>query len=390
MTKPHPPFSGSPAPSPAPQHLRVGITLHLREGFQSIWENGIFQNCAFLTQLFNRSPVVAEAVLVVNNPQPPTPSDALMLHDAGLRIIGTDEALQTLDVIIEMSAQLSEDWAKAFRLRGGRYAWMRVGNDYVIDIERAMFNLPHAGLCNDKVYDAIWTLPEYLNSCADYFAITTRAPVRIVPHLWTPYFFDKGIATLSPGVQFGYRPGRPRWRVCCFEPNVSMVKTGIIPLLGCEEAYRAQPAFLEKVNMCNTMHLKEQPVYLHMASTLDVVQHGLASFEARFAVYEFMALHGDCVISHHWENGQNYLYYEALYGDYPLVHNSTFIRDHGYYYPEFDTQAAGKALLKAHAEHDLSLPAHRAHTRELLRDLDISNPVNVDAYTQELLRLYAN
>lgn len=390
MNLPSPTSSARPAPTAPPQRLHVGITLHLREGFQSIWENGIFQNCAFLVQLFKQSPAVAEAVLVVNRPQPPQPNEALLLQDAGLRIIGTDEALQTLDVIVEMSAQLSEDWVRAFRARGGRYAWMRVGNDYVIDIERAMFNLPHAGLCNDKIYDAIWTLPEYLNSCSDYFAITTRAPVRIVPHLWTPYFFDKGIATLAPGVRFGYQPGRTRWRVCCFEPNVSMVKTGIVPLLGCEEAYRARPAFLDALRMCNTLHLKDHPTYLHMASTLDVVQHGLASFEARFAVYEFLALHGDCVISHHWENGQNYLYYEALYGDYPLIHNSSFIRDHGYYYPAFDTQAAGQALLKAHAEHDLSLPAHRAQTRELLRALDVCNPDNVACYTQELLRLWAS
>lgn len=386
MNTPH----ASPTRHSAPpsRRLRVGITLHLREGFQSIWENGIFQNCAFLAQLFQQSTAVSEAVLVVNQPHATQPADALMLQDAGLRIIGTEEAMQTVDVMIEMSAQLNEAWVQAFRERGGRYAWMRVGNDYVIDIERAMFNLPHAGLCNDKVYDAIWTLPEYVNSCSDYFAITTRAPVRIVPHLWTPYFFDKGIATLASGVRFGYQPGRSRWRVCCFEPNVSMVKTGVVPLLGCEEAYRSRPAFLEKLLMCNTLHLKEHPAYLHMATHLDVVQHGLASFEARFAVYEFMALHGDCVISHHWENGQNYLYYEALYGDYPLIHNSTFIRDHGYYYPDFDTQAAGQALLKAHAEHDLSLPAHRAHTRTLLHTLDVANPANIDLYTQELLRLY--
>ena len=65
----------------------------------------------------------------------------------------------------------------------------------------------------------------------------------------------------------------------------------------------------------------------HFARALDIVNHGMATFEGRFAIYEYMAHYGDGIVSHHWENGQNYLYYEALYGGYPLIHNSEFIRD---------------------------------------------------------------
>ena len=44
-----------PLSHPLPQRkLRVGVTLYVRSGQQSIWENGIFQNCAFLVQLFNQ------------------------------------------------------------------------------------------------------------------------------------------------------------------------------------------------------------------------------------------------------------------------------------------------------------------------------------------------
>lgn len=366
--------------------LRVGVTLHLREGQQSIWENGIFQNCAFLVQLLNRSPAVKRAVLVNGGDQFADP-DGMMLRGTGLTVMGLTEALQTLDVVIEMSSLLPDEWVRQFRARGGRYAWMRVGNDYVIDIERAMFDRPSGALLGDKQYDAVWTLPEYERSCVDYFAVSARAPVRILPHLWTPHFFERGIATLPAGASFGYQPGRPRWRVCSFEPNVCMVKTSFIPMLVAEEAYRAEPGFLDTLRVLNTLHMKEQPHFLHFARTLDVVNHGAATFEARYAVYEFMALYGDCIVSHHWENGQNYVYYEALYGGYPLVHNSEFIRDQGYYYPDFDCQEGGRALLRAFHEHDENLPAYRDKARELLRALDVENPDNVRIYTEELLRL---
>ncbi|MBC5763564.1 DUF2827 domain-containing protein [Ramlibacter albus] len=367
--------------------LRVGVTLNLRDATQSIWENGIFQNCAFLAQLFNHSPAVEEAVIVAHGAAA-VPSPAMLLEHTGLRCVGLDEAM-SLDVVIEMSALLPADWAAAFRARGGRYAWMRVGNDYVIDIERAMFGKPAASLYDHKPYDAIWTLPQYEEQCRDYFGIPTRAPVKVLPHLWTPLFFDIGIRSLPAGTSFGYVAGKPRWRVCAFEPNVCMVKTSIIPMLACEEAYRRRPNFLEQLRVCNTLHLKDHVQFLHMARSLDVVQHGVATFEGRFAVYEFMANFGDCIVSHQWANAQNYLYYEALYGGYPLVHNSPLLRGHGYYYPGFDCEAGGAALLRAHAEHDLRIADAKRSTRELLQSLDTAHPANVEAYTRELLALFA-
>jgi hypothetical protein len=367
--------------------LRVGVTLNLRQGHQSIWENGIFQNCAFLVQLFQRSPAVGKAVLV-NAGDAEAPADAMMLKDAGFPVISLAEAMGSLDVLFEMSALVPEDWVAQFRRRGGRIAMMKVGNDYVIDIERAMFDKPSGWLISDKQYDAIWTLPQYQGICKDYFELTTRAPVRILPHLWTPYFFDKGIASLPAGIEFGYRPGRERWRVCCFEPNVCMVKTSFIPMLAIEEAYRAQPAFLESARLLNTLHMKDHAQFASFARQLDIVNHGLASFESRFAVYEYMSHYGDCIVSHQWENAQNYIYYEALYGGYPLVHNSPLLRGVGYYYPDFDCKAGGQALLRAFREHDGNLPGYRQQAKEVLAGLDVANPENIETYTRELLALF--
>jgi hypothetical protein len=47
-----------------------------------------------------------------------------------------------------------------------------------------------------------------------------------------------------------------------------------------------------------------------------------------------MSEYGDVVLSHQWENGLNFLYIDALYLRYPLVHNSPYFKECGYYYPE--------------------------------------------------------
>ena len=47
-----------------PQKLRVGISIFVRKGEQSLWENGIFQNCLFLVLLLLKAPNVSATFLV--------------------------------------------------------------------------------------------------------------------------------------------------------------------------------------------------------------------------------------------------------------------------------------------------------------------------------------
>jgi hypothetical protein len=368
--------------------LRVGVTISVRSGEQqSIWENGIFQNCILLVQMLKQLPEVGRSVLIHGAGITEIPR-GLMLKETGTEIVGLEEALSSLDVVVEMSDQLPEDWVQKFRAKGGRFVAMKVGNEYFIDVERSIYSLPHAGLCSRKVYDAIWTLPQYEECCADYFSLNTRAPVKIVPHLWSPVFLEMGIATLPEGAYFGYQPGRKHWRVCVFEPNLSMVKTSVIPMLVCEEAYRKNPSFAEIIRFCNTQKAKDIPAFVRFAQSLDIVRNGLSSFDPRFCFYEFMAHHGDCVVSHQWHNAQNYLYYETLYGGYPLVHNSPIIKDLGYYYPDFNNHAGGAALLRAYETHDASLEEYKSKAAEFLKTLDTSYLPNIEAYREELMNLF--
>ncbi|ACR30654.1 DUF2827 domain-containing protein [Burkholderia glumae] len=369
------------------KRLVVGVSLYVRGAGQSLWENGIFQNCLLLVLLLRQSPLVAEAVMV--NGAGTEPADPqMMLDEWSVPLISMDEAMARCDVLIEMSALFNADWLSVFRKRGGKVITMRVGNDYVIDIERAMFDKPPGFLFSGAQYDGVWTIPEFEHSCRHYLQTGLRQKVTIVPHIWHPMLFDKARGALETGRAFGYRPGRSRWRIAMFEPNICMVKTSIIPMLVAEEAYRAQPSFVEFVRVCNTLHLKDHTTFVHFARSLDLVNHGLASFEGRFAIYEFMSQYGDAVVSHTWENAQNYLYYELLYGGYPLVHNSPYLGECGYYYPDFDCQEGGRQLLRAYREHDANLDAYRERTARLLHSVDIHNPDNVAAYTEALAAVY--
>lgn len=372
----------------AARPLRIGISLFVRPGAppaeaaqspQSLWENGIFQNCLFLAMLLRRVPGVGEVVLVAGGGGSPADAQAF-LGEAPVPMIDMAAAGVRLDVMVEMSAQLGREWALAFRQRGGKLVSMRVGHDYVIDVERMLFDRPHALLVNGTPYDAVWTLPQYAASGAPYYASALRAPVRIVPHLWSPVVLERALQALPPGHAFGYRPGRRRWRIGLFEPNVCLVKTSFIPLLVCEAAHRANPHITERVQACNTFHMKAQPAFIGFAAALDIVRHGLVGFEGRHPTWQVLPMHCDAIVSHQWENAQNYLYYEALHGGYPLIHNSHLIGDCGYRYHDFDCEEGGQALLRAFAGHDENLAAYRATARRFLATLDPEAESNVRAY----------
>jgi hypothetical protein len=54
--------------------------------------------------------------------------------------------------------------------------------------------------------------------------------------------------------------------------------------------------------------------------------------KARHGIVAMLGREVDCVITHQWENDLNYLYWDVLSLGYPLVHNSSRIKDAGYYY----------------------------------------------------------
>ncbi|MEJ8849049.1 DUF2827 domain-containing protein [Variovorax rhizosphaerae] len=372
----------------ATRKLKVGVSIFIRKGDQSLWENGIFQNCIFLVLLLMRSPIVEDVVLVAGGGDGQPQDASTFLVDSPVPIIDMAAAAQRLDFMIEMSAQLDKQWMIDFRARGGRVASMRVGNDYVIDVERMVFDKPHGLLITGAPYDEVWTLPEYEDICAPYFASAFRAPVRLMPHLWSPLVLDRARERTKVTVPFEYTPGRPKWRVAIFEPNICMVKTSFTPMLACDVAHRAQPRLIEHLWVYNSFHLKDKAAFIGFAQSLDLVRHGLASFEGRFPVFQVMPQNVDAVFAHHWENSQNYLYYEALHGGFPLIHNSHLIGDCGYRYHDFDCEEGGLALRRAFAEHDANLPAYRAVARNFLARLDPEHEDNVRAYTEAIVGIF--
>jgi len=241
------------------------------------------------------------------------------------------------------------------------------------------------------VFDEVWTQAQHVAMCRSYWEIELRAPVRVLPHIWSPLFVERAASQLkqSDNVEFGYVAGSGKKRVAVFEPNLNVVKTCLTPMLICEAAYRRDPQAVSEVYITNTRGMTEHPTFQHIIRAMEIYRNKVMSFEARYSLPMFMARFADVVVAHQWENGLNYLYYDVLHGNYPLIHNSPFLRSVGYYYEGFDATAGAEALLRALSEHDRHLDEYQANSKAVLDRVSILHPHNQQAHMERLLSLLA-
>jgi hypothetical protein len=365
--------------------MKVGLTFFLSRTSGSIWNSGAVQQCVFLWMLLCRCPGV-ERVFAVNGGDADSPAPGLMLGGLGIEFARPEDVLDEVDVYVEAGAQtLTPEMAERVRRRGGRTVSYKFGNAYVIETERVIHGAKPGAIVNGARFDEVWTNPQHANTCASYWEVAYRCPVRVLPQVWEPTFLLAAISEFQPGLQFGYRPRPGKKRVAIFEPNINIVKTCVVPMLACEVAHRERPDLLGEVYVTNAERIKDHLTFRKLAASLDVVRDGVCSFEGRFNFPWFMAKHADAVVSHQWECGLNFAYYDALLGDYPLVHNSPLLpAGVGYRYDGFDCAGAGRALVDALEHHDERLPDYRRSSKALLGSLSSSWPENVRAYSAAL------
>ncbi len=162
------------------------------------------------------------------------------------------------------------------------------------------------------------------------------------------------------------------------------MKSFHIPLLVAEAAHREKPDQIRRMMLFCTEHLKGRTHFESYIARTSLGKANKVTAEGRHGIVAMLGREVDCVITHQWENDLNYMYWDVLSLGYPLVHNSSRIKEAGYYYHDFDPQSGGEALLDALANHnglkrECDLEAVWAH--------HIGNPANQSQYHNLLLKV---
>ncbi|NML31016.1 DUF2827 domain-containing protein [Paraburkholderia antibiotica] len=374
--------------------MRIGISVLTHAG-QNIWQNGLGQNVIFLAELFQRLPFVQSVVLIDAGDQAAMPPQ-VDTNAKALRVMTRADATDQVDVIFEMGGALDVQWLDLMRKRGKKVVFYCCGQPFVALAEPAVFDKPTHASRPDRC-DEVWYLPKDA-AFAPMLRMLHRCDVHEVPFIWHPQFIEQRIREVADitGLHYGFKASEGSGagtdaarglRVAIFEPNISVVKTSSVPMLICEEAYRADPNSVRMMHVLNTLHMKDHPTMLYLANSLNLVREHKATFHGRHDIVGFMVQHADTVVSHQWQNEQNYSYLDALYGDYPLIHNSAWLKDAGYYYPAFEIRQGAAQLRQALQQHAAQLDDYRARSQRVFDAVDPFSQRNLDAHAERLLHL---
>ncbi len=376
--------------------LTIGVTFYIHDGYRSIWCNGGHQNAVFLCRLLGRCPEV-KRVIPINGGSGDRPHPAMLLDSLG-ELPRFEQVADDLDVYIECGAQIPPSHAERVHANGGAVVGYRFGNHLLLDSLALLKGEGSKPAYNGTRFDAIWTTPQHMATNASYWKACYRCPVVELPHIWEPLFVERAKAEMAgEGLAFEYQPGRAAKRICIYEPNRDIVKLATIPMVAADLAYRKAPDLIDEVNVLNGHGLAQQRTWQTIACALDINntphptrEGNVCQFWGRYILPAFQARHGDVVVTHQWENGLNYVYYELLYGHYPLVHNSELLPAFaGYRYHGFDAHEAAQSLLWVLRHHDepSNLEGYNDGADRMARRVSAKAEHNVAAHSEALRQL---
>lgn len=386
--------------------MTIGITLGITKDNESMWVNGIKLNAIFLANMFKKLGhevwlLDTNGIVSANKVTGRLDSDKIVWDVSEFPIYQFLKKWKKVDVLITLGTALDDktlEHFKSFR-ETNRVVKYMCGNNYVLDMERVLFrgDTDQAPTLQ-KGLDELWYVPQQQKHNHDYYRILhwlEEDKVKPVPFVWDPMFIDKTEnlygGKLADGTDIEvavpiYQPKElSEMRLTCMEPNMNVVKYHMIPMMIAEEAFRRGNKF-KAFNIISASRLMESKYWKTILGKLALFDpdDNRVFVHHRYPVHSILAKLTDVVISHQWDNPLNYAYLDAMYLQYPLVHNAPMIQDAGYYYPEFDVKEGVKQLEYIFEHHNNNIDAYNERNEEVLTRYTVYNEDMLETY-QKLL-----
>lgn len=367
--------------------MRIGISVRSNRR-ANFWNGGLERHLHDLACLISHIPFV-EAVVFVNSGERDEAQAGLLEFGRNFQVVSPNDACELLDCVIEGNHGLDPELIRRFRARGGKVVFYPRDEPFAELVETTVFN--REGFFREPEHcDEIWLQPQY-RMFSSMVAAIHRCPVRDVPLLWSPDHIERASQYAPEGSPpFGYdrgvlSPGNVRAAI--FEPNLSPTAMGLIPLLICEDVERLSPGAIERIDMLNGHHMTSQTGFIFFMQNLQLYEKGRVLIHADDHFRSVMVRGSNLVIAHQIDQLPHDILLDCLHGGYPVVHNSPFMRDLGYYYDGFDVRAGIAATFAAIRDHDQSFDDYASRSRARLGGMLPAARANIDAYARRLVTL---
>jgi hypothetical protein len=377
------------------ENLKIGITLALSSNNESIWTNGIKQNVLMLAHLLKNSDKNYE-VCILNIFDGDFTEKLSYLKD--LDIYFFNDKFMEMDLIILMGAQVQESQLKKFRENDDKkVVSYKCGNNYVIAMEEIIFKGSEDGGVYEQEIDELWYIPQQDEVNKGFYPILHKTNSIIVPFIWHQKFIQESIVNIHNGFIKGsykkdwmYDNKKEKKIIGVMEPNINIVKFGLLPAMLVEECYRGEVGkkYIEDLRITNTQKIKDNKKFISFIKTFDLFKDKKLSAESRYQTAFILTQYLDVVVSHQILNPLNYLYLDVAYMGYPILHNAELCKDLGYYYEGSDLLKGAKVLEDILLNHDKNINEYNERNNIVLNRYHADNKELISNYDMLIKNLW--
>lgn len=372
---------------------KVGITVVFKPN-DSVYTNGIKQNGLMLAKVLK---LAGHEVTILNfNGEKP---DSYQWSTEEYKTVWLKEDInypgENLDVVIHLQTtpdeRLSNLWKKSNPdLKIVAYI---CGNEFVSIMQDVLFiHTPETEDIRryDTTTDAVWYVPQQYEHNHDYLSVMYRKEAKAIPFVWDPMFmeYQRSIIESKSEGSVNYTETNEPKRISIFEPNIDVVKFCLPSILAVEIAYRQRPDLFKILNISGASKLQHLKLFKSILNQMDIVKDKKICIINRYPLPHSLHTMTDIVMSHQWGNPLNYLYLDAVYFDYPLIHNAEMFSDIGYYYEKSNMNQAAAQLINVAENHTKNIEAYRKDVKSKIFRYMPDNPNLKQDYTMLLDSLF--
>ena len=370
--------------------INVGITINFDKSFFS---NGLQQNVIFLNNLINqidnfRCLYLWEGSNIDNIDEKIVDHKLCFPYKNILK----DDSIH-FDLIIMMGFTFSDDVVLEIKKKRKKtkFVLLQCGNQYVENMNFALFenNNKYSPIGRIDNLDQIWLLPHYVKNIAYMKTYFKNQNVVSVPYLWDSLFLDSLLnSSIYKNNKFKFYELNDK-NISIMEPNLQSSKNCIIPLYIADSFEQQYPNLIKSCNVFCGAKLVKNEYFIKMILQMDIYnkRKNFLKLKDRINFLDVITNFGSIIVSHQQDNALNYLYLEALYLNLPILHNSDFIKECGYYYPENDIDLAKIQMEKILKYHKKNISNYSLRSKKIIQKYSSKNLKNINIYKKILTSL---
>ena len=343
---------------------RDGVVGVLIKRPDNIFSNGCIQQVLFLAKVFRNAGHTVEFLSVEQG------YDRFELTDHPIRLTDHTTDFSKYKCVILGSLVLLEANNKAYidNLVSFKIPIYNLicGNVFVLLQEEFVFDVHHIMHHYMQSYITENWVMEMYDYAVDYIAVFTGKPTRVVPYVWDP---DVVRTYISKQALFRDRErvaDKSKVNLLMFEPNMSVHKNALVPILIANEYYRKYPDRLNRVYVfCGDKVLPK--MNKEVMGRLEVVRDSKLEMYGRIImpyIVDNIQRHNpylNVVVSYTLMNNLNFLHLELFDMGVPIVHNCEPYRENGLYFPDFEISKAVALIESTRTSFDKDAYIARCH-----------------------------